>query len=229
MTGKKEPGIPWHHTSVRVRADIFSKAHEQGIDISRVCNKALAELLGVDYRQQPGDVPVPRPVIIAQNGPPTGEREPLTQAHPAAHSPVINADDPAASATVRSAKRQPDAKPGEKDPKGVSAQPPANHILDQSPPASAAPAGKAKKPAGGKDPKNGVLKKFFAAKIARSDADDAVCSKDDVYQAFVRWCREHKIAPVMERRALTVALKNKFALSEKTVNGAPCWVNVRLK
>ena len=214
MTGKKEPGISWRHTSVRVRSDIFSKANEQGIDISHVCNTALAELLGVDCRQQPDDVPVTRPVIIAQNGPPAEEKEHKKDAHPAAHFPVINADDPAASATVRSAKRQPKAKPGEKNTGVVSSQPPAIDVPDQSPPARAAPAGKAKKPAVRRGPKDEVLKKFFAAKVARIDADDAVCSKDDVYQAFVRWCREHKIVLVMERKALTVALKNKFALSE---------------
>ena len=69
MAGKKEPGAGWRQTPVLVRADIFSQAHEQGIDISDTCNRALADLLGIDYRQQQLDnVPVPPPVIIAKDG-----------------------------------------------------------------------------------------------------------------------------------------------------------------
>ena len=230
MTGKKEPGISWRHTSVIVRADIYSKAHEQGIDISNVCNKALAELLGVDYRQQQlDDVPETRPVIIVQNGPPAEAKKHAQGAHPAAHSPVINADDPAASLTVRSAKRQPKARPAPKEPVSAPSPLTAPENAVPSPSARTAPAGKTKKPAGAKAHKDDGLKKFVSTKITRSDADDAVCSKDDMFQAFTRFCREHKVAQVPDRKAFTIALKNKFAFFDKTINGTPSWVNVRLK
>ncbi|MDO8872402.1 MAG: hypothetical protein Q7V05_06695 [Methanoregula sp.] len=229
MTGKKETDISWRHTSVVVRADIFSKAHEQGIDISNVCNMALAELLGVDYRTQHLDnVPVTRPVIIAQNAPPAEEKELAQVVHPAAHSPVINADDPAASLTVRSAKQQPKIRPAPKEPEPVTAPPEKEEVAVLSP-AAHATAGKVKKPAAGKAHKDDVLKKFVSTKIARSDADDAVCTKDDMYQAFARFCREHKIAQVPDQKSFSIALKNKFAFFDKTINGTPGWVNVRLK
>jgi len=230
MTGKKETDIAWRHTSVVVRADIFSKAHEQGIDISDVCNKALAELLGVDYHQQQlDDVPATRPVIIAQNGPPAEGKEHTPGARPAPHTPVINADDPAASLTVRSAKRQPKAKPAAKEPVSVPSPLPVPENAVRSPSASTAPAGKIKKPAGAKAHKDDGLKKFVTTTITRSDTGDAVVSKDDMYQAFTRFCKEHKCAPVPDRKAFTIALKNKFAFFDKTINGIPSWVNIRLR
>jgi hypothetical protein len=217
---------------VIVRADIFLKAKEQGIDISDVCNKALADLMGVDYHQQHLDkVPVPRPVITAQNVPPSEEPEHIRFAHPAGQHPVINADDPSAIAKVMTAKRQPKMRPALKIAEQVSAPDQKKEIVAQSPAAVAASAGRVNKPARGKvhTKKDNGLKKFVTEKITRVDDEDVVICKDDMYQAFTRWCREHKITQVPDRKAVTVALKNKFALGEKTVSGIPCWVNVRLK
>ena len=230
MTGKKETDISWRHTSVVLRADIFSKAHERGIDISNVCNMALAELLGVDYRPQHLDnVPVTRPVIIAQNASAAEGKVHAQGTHPAGHSPVINADDPAASAIVRSAKREPKVRPEKKATDTVTTPPEKNEGAVLSAASHAAPAGKAKKPAAGKSPKENGLKKFVTTKIARSDTGDAIVSKDDMYQAFARFCREHKVAQVPDQKAFSIALKNKFAFFDKTISGNPSWVNVRLK
>lgn len=230
MTGKKETDISWRHTSVVVRADIFSKAHEQGIDISNVCNMALADLLIVDYRPQHLDnVPVTRPVIIAQNAPAAEGKVHAQGTHPAGHSPVINADDPAASLSVRTAKLQPKTKPTPKETEPVAAPPEKKEVARLSPAAPAAPAGKTKKPATGKAQKDDGLKKFVSSKIARSDAGDAMISKDDMYQAFARFCREHKVAHVPDQKTFSIALKNKFAFFDKTISGNPSWVNVRLK
>jgi phage/plasmid-associated DNA primase len=91
------------------------------------------------------------------------------------------------------------------------------------------PAGKGKTGASGKKRKDDALKKFVATKITRVDADDAVITKDDMYQAFTRWCRDHRYATVPERKAFATLLKNKFAITEKTVNGTPCWANVHLR
>ncbi len=229
MTGKKVTDIAWRHTSVVVRADIFSKAYEQGIDISDVCNKALADLLGVDYRQQKLDnVPVTRPVIIAQNGPHAEEKEHTPAVHPSGHSPVINADDPAASLTVRSAKRQPKAQSPKKTMEPITIPQPKKEVPALVQAVNTVPEGKAQKPTTGKTQKNEGLKKFVASKITRSDAVDAVVSKDDMYQAFTRFSTEHKYTPVPDRKAFTLALKNKFAFFDKTINGIPSWVNVRL-
>ena len=230
MTGKKETDISWRHTSVVLRADIFSKAHEQNLDISNVCNMALAELLGVDYRHQNLDnVPVARPVIIAQNAPAAEGKMHTQGTHPAGHSPVINADDPTASLTVRTAKQQPKTPPAPKETKPVTAPSERKEVAPPSTSAPAAPAGKAKIPTTGKAQKDNGLKRFVSTKIARSDTVDAVISKDDMYQAFARFCREHKIAQVPDQKAFSIALKNKFAFFDKTISGNPSWVNVRLK
>jgi hypothetical protein len=228
MTGKKETGNSWRHTSVIVRADIYAKAHEQGIDISNICNTALAGLLGVDYcQQQLDDIPVPRPVIIAQNSPPADAREHISGARIADNSPVINADAPAASTTVRSTKRQPKAKPAPKEKEPIPVPAGRKESVALAP--GTATAGGTPKPTAGKTQRGDGLKKFASTKITRSDAGDAVISKDDMYLAFTRFCREHKITQVPDRKAFTIALKNKFAFFDKTVNGVPSWVNVRLK
>jgi hypothetical protein len=73
------------------------------------------------------------------------------------------------------------------------------------------------------------LKKFIAESILREDAENASITKEALFLAFARWCRERRITQAPDRKALTVALKNQFALNEKIVDGEPSWVNVRLK
>ena len=68
MTGKKETGATWHHTTVVLREDIYRQALARGIDISDACNRALAGLTGSEYHQQREEVPAPPPVIIAKDG-----------------------------------------------------------------------------------------------------------------------------------------------------------------
>ena len=69
MAGKKESGTQWRHISVVIRADILEQAVRQKIDISGACNQALAELTGIDYRQQkiPEGI-ITEPLIVASNG-----------------------------------------------------------------------------------------------------------------------------------------------------------------
>src|SRR5512136_717714 len=107
MTGKKESGATWHHTTVVLREDIYRQALLQKIDISDACNRALASLTGSEYhRHQREEVTAPQPVIIARVGSSTrvpGEprKSPSQKLHP-----VINADDPAAPAKVVQAEKQ---------------------------------------------------------------------------------------------------------------------------
>ena len=74
-----------------------------------------------------------------------------------------------------------------------------------------------------------AIKKFMAEAIVREDADESRVPKDVLYQAFARWCREHRITPVPDRKAVTVALKNQFAMKEKMVDSEPSWVNIRFR
>jgi hypothetical protein len=215
MPEKKEPGDQWRQTSVVIRADIFLKAGEMGLDISNECNQALAHLVGIDYRQQ-------------QINDRANAQTPQKPKAPVLH-PVINADDPAAIAKVMKTKRQPPVKPVPEIPVATEFPPPGMNIPLQVPEHGLSPAGKRKVVAADKKRKDDALKKFVATKITRVDADDAVITKDDMYQAFARWCRDHRCAAVPERKAFATLLKNKFALTEKTVNGTPCWVNVYIR
>ena len=101
MTGKKETGTTWHHTTVVLRSDIYRQAIERGIDISDICNRALAGLTGNEYHnQQPEKFPEPPPVIIARNGASPHGSGDVKKGQAEKLHPVINADDPAAPARV---------------------------------------------------------------------------------------------------------------------------------
>jgi hypothetical protein len=70
---------------------------------------------------------------------------------------------------------------------------------------------------------------FFASEVASEDAPGTGVSKDVMYETFARWCREKRIQPVPDRRSLTVALKNQFALQETVIEGVSSWAGIRLK
>jgi len=230
MPGKKDLNDQWRQTSVVIRADIFLKAGERGLDISNECNQALANLVGIDYRQQQlSGRAISDPVILDAdtliNGPKRTSQK--TQA-PDIH-PVINADDPTAITKVMKVKRQPPVKPVPEIPVLKDSTPADSAIAPKPPVPGVSPLRKGKAVAPDKKRNDDGLKKFIATKITRVDADDAVITKDELYQAFTRWCRDHRIAAVPERKVFATSLKNKFAITEKMVNGTPCWVNVHLK
>ena len=60
------------------------------------------------------------------------------------------------------------------------------------------------------------------------DAGDHV-GKDEFYELFARFCRENRITPVPERKAVTIALKTRFALSETGADGSQVWTGIRVK
>jgi hypothetical protein len=234
MTGKKESNAIWHHTTVVLRSDIYREAVIRGIDISDTCNQALASLTGIEYHQlQLEEVPAPPPVIVARNGSlPQASGDVKKAASPKLH-PVINADDPAAPATVVQAKTRP-AKKALTDPTAPVPAPESASPEEPAPAAPATPAKKATVQKGRAVPvkkrsRGDALKTFFSTKIVRTEETGAAVDKDELYELFARFCREHRITPVPERKAVTVALKNQFALTETNVNGTPCWNGIRLK
>lgn len=228
MAEKKGQGGAWRTTTVRVRPDIYQAALDQKVDISDACNQALAGLLGIDYRQQQlATVPLPPPVIIAGNGglPALEKEERATPEH--AQPPVINADDPKAAGAIATTRRKTVQRhsppPPEVPARGTGT------VKSPHNPSPASPAPKAKKPLPKKPEKKDVVKRFVAATIVRDDANDAVIPKEDLYQLFSRWCRAQKIQPVPDAKSLTVALKTKFAFTEKSSGSSPCWAGIRLK
>lgn len=206
MSERKDPGGLWRQISVVIRADILGKATELELDISNECNKALAHLAGIDYQQQQINQTPPK------------------QQAPVLH-PVINAEDPTAISKVMKTKRQQVVKPVPEIPVADEIPPPKTGITHQDLHARS-PAGKGKTGASEKRRKDDALKKFVTTRISRVDTEDALIPKDDLYQAYTRWCRDHRCAAVPERKAFATLLKNKFAIREKTVNGIACWVNV---
>ena len=230
MPGKKDLNDQWRQTSVVIRADIFLKAGERGLDISNECNQALANLVGIDYRQQQlSGRAISDPVILDAdtliNGPKRTSQK--TQA-PDIH-PVINADDPTAISKVMKAKQRPPVKPVAEVPVLKDPAPITSGISQKISAKGGAIGGRGKTVAPDKKKKEDSLKKFVAAKIIRVDSDEAVVTKDDMYQAFTRWCRDNRIAAVPERKVFATLLKNKFAFTEKTVNGIACWMNIQIK
>jgi hypothetical protein len=227
MTGKKETGATWHHTTVVLRSDIYRQALDKGIDISDACNRVLAEVTGIDYKQQQLEAAQPAaPVIIAHNGslphaPGDQKNIPLPVLHP-----VINADDPTAPSKVVKAKK-PAKRPVPATPVPAAAEErPAvlSNQLSKKPPVQ-----KEQKKPHKKGLKGDALKTFFTAKISRTDEAGEGVAKDELYERFARFCREHRITPVPERKNVTIALKNRFALTEDRHNGIPRWAGIRLK
>lgn len=234
MTGKKESGATWHPTTVDLREDIYRQALEQGIDISDACNRAIASLTGSEYhRLHREEVPPPPPVIIARAGSSPHASGELKKSPSQKLHPVINADDPAAPARVVQAKAQPLKKAPAEPPAPVPA--PAPVSPEEKP--VAAPAATTKNAAvkkgqtasSKKRSKGDALKTFFSSTIARTDDAGDRVGKDELYELFARFCHDHRITPVPERKAVTVALKNKFALTEKPVDGTPSWTGIRVK
>lgn len=232
MTGKKESGAAWHHTTVVLRSDIYHQAVARGIDISDACNHALASLTDTEYhRPQREEVPAPPPVIVARNGSLPLASGNVKKAASRKLHPVINADDPAAPATVVETKTRLSAKKAPTEPMAPVPAPAPAPPEEQS---LAAPVKKATPPKGRAGParkrsRGDALKTFFSLKISRAEEAGAVVNKDELYELFARFCREHRITPVPDRKTVTVALKNQFALTEINVNGTPCWNGILLK
>lgn len=233
MAGK-ERGVTWHNTTVILQTDIYRRALGQGIDISDACNRALAGLTGIDYCRQPHEAgPATPPVIVARNGSlPNPQGGVKKNTAPKLH-PVINADDPAAPATVILAKVQPVKKSPAEPQDPVPAPQPATRKEKHAPAATTTTKRSAVVKDRGAEPKKrskgDALKAFFSSKISRTDDPDGTLGKEILYDLFSRFCREHGITPVPERKSVTIALKNRFALSEKQVNGIPSWIGIRLK
>jgi outer membrane biosynthesis protein TonB len=232
MTGKKETGTTWHHTTVVLRSDIYRQALALGIDISDACNRALAGLTGSEYNQQREEVSAPPPVIIAKDGASPHIQGEIKISPALKLHPVINADDPAAPATVVQAKTPVKKAPPEPPapvPAPAPATPKEKPAPDPVPTVKKAAARKDQDTAVKKRAKGDALKKFFSVKITRTDDAGDTMGKDELYELFIRFCHDHRVTPVPERKTVTVALKNQFALTEKIVNGTACWTGIRLK
>jgi hypothetical protein len=231
MAGKKETSAQWRQTPVVIRADILEQAHLQKINISEACNQAIAERLGIDFRQQ--KIPegaVTEPVIIAPNEAPALPGH--TPAKPGAPSAtaIINADDPLAAKTIKS-KNLPKEKPALDVPTPVPVPTPASVSKKDAIPlhAPSLSKGKGKTAAPPRKKKDDAAKKFFTTMILREYADTERIPKDELYYTFERWCRNNRILPVPDKKAFSVTLKNQFAVKEMMVIGTPMWVGVRVK
>lgn len=234
MTAKKGSRETWLKTTVVLRSDIYEHALGRGIDISDACNQALASLTGCEFPPHPENAVPQPPVIIARAGstplsPKDARRSPAQNL-----PPVINADDPASPARVVHEKTH-RVKSVHKNTGtarvSVGAPAPAPVSMEEKPGAAGEKAALSTghTPASKKRANVDGLKTFFSSKITRTDDTGDWMGKDELYDLFVRFCRDHRIMPVPERKPVAVALKNKFALTEKMVDGKSCWIGIRLK
>jgi len=223
MGAGKSAGTGWQQTPVLIRSDIIAAAEREHLDISNECNRALAEQLGIDYHPVKKIVPekASRVIIAPDAAPP--ERATLS---PAA-LPVINAEDPGVPGKVLREKKERKA-PAATKPQTPPQEPALQHPVAPAP--SVVPATMAPK-TGRKSKKEDPIKRFVSTRIVREtdESPDAIVAKDELYQRFERWCRDHNYATIPDRRAFTVTLKNKYALEERTVGGIPSWTSIRIK
>ena len=234
MAGNQTPGPKWRQTSILIRSDIFEEAQKAGLDINDECNHALAGRVGIDYRQL--KIPEGRlsePVMIASNDLPPESNKPVKTPgiHPAPM--IINAEAPGAAMAVKEQQNQmkrpitkiPSSLPGRVSSPAMAPEtlpvPSGDRLL---PTAHEKPA--QKKPS---SKKTDAVKDFFSTRVDRIDTEGAIISKEEIYDAFAHWCRDHCISPVPDKRAFSVALKNKFAVHEKIIDGSPMWLGIWLK
>lgn len=236
MTAQRTGSAQWRQTTVLIRTDIFERAQEEAIDISSTCNRALADQLGIDYRQQkiPVEQPV-RPVIIAKEpaartaGTGDGGQERRLR-------PVLNAEDPATPVHLLKMKKDPvpgaRSVPATVREEGKKAEPqepgsvPPAPVLNRQVPESGGKRSPQKK---GKDD---LIRQFLSRKILRTEAGEGEApriAKDEMYQLFRRYCRAKPGGVVPEKRAFSIALKNRFVMEESTADGIQYWNNVKLR
>ena len=197
MPGKNNQGGQWKQISVLLRADIVLKAGEMNLDISDACNRTLADLTGIDFPQGRPTLPVTPPKITP------GAETSATKLRTRVLHPVINADDPTAVVKLMKTKGPHEDKPVPETPLPVDNS---REIADVPSPViktGSAAAGKGKAVEREKKRKDDMLKKFVTEKIIRVDSGAAAISKDEMFQAFTRWCRDHRCSAVPEKSALS--------------------------
>jgi hypothetical protein len=213
MTARDKGGARWRHTTVLIRADIFASVHEQGINISDECNRALADLVGVDYHQQLLEEEAPiKPVIIARDGK-TARAAPDPNLKNRPVRPVLNADDPATPATVLQQKKDPPPRQADKKSGVDLGQGKEKQQESSSRPAQPAPLPGSRKKDQPKPSKrkggDAAIRRFVSTKVVRTDAESSgggVIPKDEMFQRFVRWCKANSVSPVPDKRSFSVAL-----------------------
>ena len=223
MGAGKSAGTGWQQTPVLIRSDIIAAAEREHLDISDACNRALAKHLGIEYNPLKKTVPeVSSKVIIAPDPAPADRKD----RSPAA-LPVINAEDPTVPGKVMKEKKERKA-PAAAKPHALPQEPAPQRPVIPTPPAQPA---KAAPKTGRKSKKEDPINRFVSTRIVREtdESPDAIIAKDELYQRFERWCRDHNYATIPDRRAFTVILKNKYALEERTVGGIPSWTSIRIK
>lgn len=242
MTSQQSGSVRWRQTTVILRSDIFDSAKSQGIDISSECNQALAARMGIDYSQQKIPEHPENPVIIAKEGAAGtgGIRDGTTrkQLHP-----VLNAEDPSARAHLLKMKKEPvvrektvpspvPAEMPEEPARTVAGEPVKNHAKPAPEHHAAGKKPGAKMPQ--KKGKDDLIRRFITRQILRTEPGSGEpdrIPKDDLYPLFVRWCKENagKGGTVPDKRAFTVALKNRFAMEDGVEDGVRSWKNVKLR
>lgn len=237
MTAQRTGSTQWRQTTVFIRTDIFERAQEEAIDISSTCNRALADQLGIDYRQQKiAAEPQVRPVIIAKEPAERTAGTPDGSGQEKRLRPVLNAEDPATPVHLLKMKKDPSPE-ARSAPATVREE--INRVEPQKPaPALPEPAMKREVPrsAGRRSPqrkeKDDLIRQFLSRKILRTEAGEGGVhriAKDEMYQLFRRYCRAKPGVMVPEKRAFSITLKNRFVMDESTANGIQYWDNVKLR
>ena len=213
-------GSGWQQVTVLLRSDIVAAAEKKRLDLNDECNRALAARLGIVLPPLPKVPPPGASRVIVAPDATTAKRE-----VPATAPPVLNAEDPSVPGKVLREKKE------KKTPAAPKAQEPA---APRPPTPVPPPVTKSARPAPktrAKGTKGDAIQRFVSTRIVREaeEGPDAIIAKDELYQRFERWCRDQDYAAVPERRVFSVALKNKYAFTERIVGGTPSWISIRIK
>ncbi|HNX17843.1 MAG TPA: primase-like DNA-binding domain-containing protein [Methanoregula sp.] len=222
MGAEKPAGSGWQQVPVLLRSDIVAAAGEGHLDISDVCNRALAKRLGIEYIIPKARQKEASEVIIAPTGIPAAPA-----GHDPAAVPVINAEDPMMPGKVmREKKERKTPSPAKKE--APLQKPALSHAVAPAPQPNPL-TGDSK--TGRKGKKEDAIKRFVSTLLVREtgESPDGIIAKDELYQRFERFCRDHNYSTIPDQRTFAVTLKNRYAFPERTVGGVPSWTSIRIK
>lgn len=223
MKQADSPEDAWKQVPVLIRMDIYTRATEEGVNISDTCNQALAQMLRIRYRKpEPADVPRQHATRLRE--PEKNEEKKEAAAHRKLPlMPVMDAEEYLRTGKIEIPKRIPAGRP-EKVPEPEAPAPETPHL----PPDHPLP----KKTRRGHSGEYGTVKKFYEARIELVPEDsgtDARIPKDRMYQEFLKWSVANSLDPIPDKKQFADLLKKRFSLSDLTVKGHHYWANVRIR
>jgi hypothetical protein len=220
MTHEQTHADEWKQTSVFIRMDIYKKAGEKGFNISDECNRALASLLGIEYGDRVLTEMSPAQSADTYNKKViSSEKKPVSSRPLKPLRPVMDAEEIYRKGLAHLREHKPSPPREEEPPVSASSHSTPSHPLPVKP-----------KKKQGKE--YVTVRKFYETRVVpveEKEGADTRISKDEMYQAFLKWSVSHSLEPVPDKKMFGELLKKRFNIPDLNVKGRHYWVKVQLR